>query len=57
LSNLVKIVGADRLLLGSDWPIGEADPVGFIERCSEIGNSDKKLVKGWRAAELIGLVA
>src|SRR5262245_54675855 len=45
LSALVKVVGADRLLLGSDWPIGDADPLGFVDRCSDIGDSDKSLIK------------
>jgi aminocarboxymuconate-semialdehyde decarboxylase len=31
LSALIKVVGPDRLLLGADWPIGEADPLGFVE--------------------------
>jgi hypothetical protein len=28
----------DRLLLGADWPIGEADPVGFVNRCPGHGS-------------------
>jgi hypothetical protein len=27
---VVIIVGPERLLLGADWPIGEADPLGFM---------------------------
>jgi aminocarboxymuconate-semialdehyde decarboxylase len=54
LSALIKIVGPDRLLLGADWPIGEADPLGFVDR-SEVNDSEKRMIKGGRAAELVGL--
>jgi len=55
LSALTKIVGPDRLLLGSDWPIGEADPVGFVNRCSDIDDAEKRMITGGRVVELIGL--
>ncbi|MGB6538610.1 MAG: amidohydrolase family protein [Xanthobacteraceae bacterium] len=54
LSALIKIVGPDRLLLGSDWPIGEADPVGFVDRCSEIDDATKRMINGGQAAKLVG---
>jgi aminocarboxymuconate-semialdehyde decarboxylase len=57
LSALAKIVGPERLLLGSDWPIGEADPVGFVNRCPEIDEAGKRMINGGRVAELIGLAA
>jgi len=55
LSALIKIVGPDRLLLGSDWPIGEADPVGFVSRCDDIDDTAKRMITGGRLAELIGV--
>ncbi|MET9871839.1 amidohydrolase family protein, partial [Streptomyces sp. NPDC006386] len=33
LAALVGRVGANRIVLGSDYPVGDPDPVGFIERC------------------------
>ena len=33
LKNLIAKVGAGRVLLGSDYPVGETDPVGFVESC------------------------
>ena len=30
---LLERVGADRLVMGSDYPVGEQDPAGFVERC------------------------
>jgi aminocarboxymuconate-semialdehyde decarboxylase len=55
LSALIKIVGPDRLLLGADWPIGEADPVGFVNRCPDIDDAEKRMITGGRVAELIGV--
>ncbi len=57
LSALVKIVGPERLVLGSDWPIGEANPIGFVDGCTAIGEADKAMIKGGRVAELVGLAA
>ena len=54
LNALSKIVGPDRLLLGADWPIGEADPLGFVDRCDEADEAEKRMIKGGRAAALIG---
>jgi aminocarboxymuconate-semialdehyde decarboxylase len=54
LNALIKIVGPDRLLLGADWPIGEADPLGFVDRCPDANDAEKVMIKGGRAVELIG---
>ena len=54
LSALIKIVGSDRLVLGSDYPVGESDPVGFVSRCPDIGDVEKRMILGGKAAELIG---
>jgi aminocarboxymuconate-semialdehyde decarboxylase len=55
LSALIKIVGPDRVLLGADWPIGEADPLGFVDRCPDANDAEKRMIKGGRAIELIGV--
>jgi aminocarboxymuconate-semialdehyde decarboxylase len=31
LRHLVEKVGADRVILGSDYPVDETDPIGFVE--------------------------
>ena len=54
---LIKIVGFDRLVLGSDYPVGESDPVGFIRRCPDIEDAEKRMILGGKAAELIGGVS
>jgi len=55
LSALVKVVGPDRVLLGSDWPVGEGDPLGFVDRCMDLGETDKRMIKGGRTAAIVGL--
>jgi len=42
-------------LLGADWPIGEADPLGFVNRCADLNETDKQMIKGGRTAALIGV--
>jgi len=53
LSTVLKIVGADRLTLGSDYAVGEADPVGFIHRCADLSEREKQMILGETAAGLL----
>lgn len=55
LDRLIGIVGHDRLVLGSDCPVGEADPLGFVNRCGRIGAAEKRMILGGKAAELIDI--
>jgi aminocarboxymuconate-semialdehyde decarboxylase len=57
LSALVTQVGADHLLMGSDWPVGEADPRGFVDRCPELDDAGRRAILGGTAARLLGLPA
>ena len=54
LKTLLERVGADRLVMGSDYPVGEQDPVGFLEKCG-VGGNDLVAIAGGTAAELLGL--
>ena len=54
LSALIKIVGPEHLVLGSDWPIGETDPIGFVNRCQGIDDTEKRMIAGGRVVQLIG---
>jgi aminocarboxymuconate-semialdehyde decarboxylase len=51
---LLRRVGADRLVMGSDYPVGEKDPLAFIEQF-QIPKSEKALICGANAARLLGL--
>jgi aminocarboxymuconate-semialdehyde decarboxylase len=55
LSALIGQVGADHVLMGSDWPVGEADPIGFVERCEALDEAGRRAVLGASAARLLGI--
>lgn len=55
LAALLSRVGADRVLLGADYPVGEADPVGALKRAATLPEADLRAVAGGTAARLLGL--
>jgi aminocarboxymuconate-semialdehyde decarboxylase len=57
LEALIKKVGADRVILGSDYPVGDPDRVGFLRTASNISAEDFTLMAGDTAAQLLGLTA
>jgi aminocarboxymuconate-semialdehyde decarboxylase len=54
LEALVKRVGADRVLLGSDYPVGEPKPIEFVESCA-LTHEQKADIIGGNAARLFGV--
>ena len=52
--NLIRRVGVDRLIMGSDFPVGEMDPLGFIDAL-QVSEQDRSKIKGGLAAHLLGL--
>ena len=56
-SNLVRLVGADRVLLGSDYcfDMGLADPVATVARIEGLTQAERELIKGGTAARLLRL--
>jgi aminocarboxymuconate-semialdehyde decarboxylase len=54
LEALVKRVGADQVLLGSDYPVGEPKPVEFVESCA-LTAAEKEKIIGVNAAQLFGV--
>jgi len=55
LTALIKAVGADRVVMGSDYPVGEADPIGFVERCPDITPAEIDMIVGGTAARILRL--
>jgi aminocarboxymuconate-semialdehyde decarboxylase len=51
---LLDRVGADRLVMGSDYPVGEKDPVGWIDGFG-LSASDTEKIRGGNAVRLLGL--
>ncbi|MBE0656866.1 MAG: amidohydrolase [Bryobacteraceae bacterium] len=52
LERLVDKVGADRILLGSDYPVGDPDPVGFLDQ-TKLSPADRQAILGGNAARLL----
>jgi aminocarboxymuconate-semialdehyde decarboxylase len=57
LEFLVDTVGADKVVVGSDYPfdMGPAEPVRFVEGTPGISEADKKKILGENAAKLLKL--
>jgi aminocarboxymuconate-semialdehyde decarboxylase len=55
--NLVRLVGADRVVLGSDYcfDMGLVDPVGTVNRLEAVSAADRELILGRTAARLLRL--
>ena len=54
LKVLIERVGCDRLVMGSDYPVGEKDPVGWL-RAAGLSGADLTAVAGGNAARLLGI--
>jgi aminocarboxymuconate-semialdehyde decarboxylase len=54
LKVLHERVGADRLVMGSDYPVGEKDPVAWI-KSQGFNASEEAMICGGNAARLLSL--
>jgi len=56
-ANLVRLVGADRVTLGSDYcfDMGLADPVAVVKRIKGVSAREKAKIAGGNALRLLGL--
>jgi aminocarboxymuconate-semialdehyde decarboxylase len=55
LDTLVDKVGSSRIVLGSDYPVGEEDPVGFVMKNKKISMKEKEDILQNNAARMLGL--
>lgn len=57
LRHLVEIVGADRVMAGTDFPfdMGETDPLGLIDRVEGLSDADRQAMKGGNAERVFGV--
>ncbi len=56
-SNLVRLVGADRVMLGSDYcfDMGLTDPVATVARIDGLTDAQREQIRGGTAARLLRL--
>ena len=59
LEHLVKLWGADHVVIGTDYPydMGWYKPVDFVEKNKALSREQKDLIIGGNAAKLLGLKA
>jgi predicted TIM-barrel fold metal-dependent hydrolase len=52
---LIDVVGADRVVFGSDWPHAEglADPTSFIKEIDGVSDADAKKIMHDNARQLV----
>jgi aminocarboxymuconate-semialdehyde decarboxylase len=55
LEYLIGKVGPNRIVMGSDYPVGESDPVGFIRNSRKISKENKEKILWKNAARILGL--
>ncbi len=57
LENLIKVFGAERILMGTDYPfdMGEYDPIGHIASVGTLDTSTIAAIAGNNARRLLGL--
>jgi aminocarboxymuconate-semialdehyde decarboxylase len=55
LEMLFRRVGADRIVLGADYPVGDVDPVGVIKQAVSLPAPALVLVGAGTAARLLGI--
>jgi len=59
LRHLIDQVGADRIVMGTDYPfpVASRDPLGDVAAVSELGESEREAILGATAARLLKLAA
>ncbi len=57
LRHLIDVVGADRVMLGTDYPfdMSETDPVGLVDATPGLDEETRKAITGDTAARLFGI--
>ena len=55
LEALIKRVGVDRVIFGTDYPFGEADPVAGVAKCPGLAPSQLEQIVSKTPAEILGI--
>ncbi len=55
LARLIETVGYDRVLLGSDFPVGDVDPYVLTNQLTGLSDKERAAINGGTASTLLGL--
>jgi aminocarboxymuconate-semialdehyde decarboxylase len=55
LEALVKRVGVDRIVFGTDYPVGERDPFATLKECAILSEADRAMITRETPAKILGL--
>jgi predicted TIM-barrel fold metal-dependent hydrolase len=55
LEALIRRVGADRIVFGTDYPFGEDDPVGNIAKAEGMSAEDHGKIVSKTPARILGI--
>ena len=55
LEALIQRVGADRVILGTDYPFGEADPVAGVAKCPGLAPAQVAQIVSTTPADILGI--
>jgi aminocarboxymuconate-semialdehyde decarboxylase len=53
LADLVRVVGAERIVMGSDYPVGDMTPAQFVRDCAALDIAAQELVLSGNAERLL----
>lgn len=53
LADLVRIVGSERIVMGSDYPVGDMTPAQFVRDCTALDAAGQEQVLAGNAARLL----
>ena len=54
LEFLAAKVGADRIVIGGDYPVGEDNPAAFVKK-AKLSSKEKRMILGENAARILGI--
>jgi len=54
LEALVKRVGVDRIVFGTDYPVGERDPFATLKECAILSDADRVTITRTTPAKILG---
>jgi predicted TIM-barrel fold metal-dependent hydrolase len=49
----VRIVGAERIVMGSDYPVGDMTPAQFVRDCAALDAAGQEMVLAGNAMRLL----